>query len=91
VWWEQPEPLLGLMPRDGRPTHRRRVIPGSILLLYTDGLVESPSRLIDDGIARVRSVLRDNPDRTGEDLCTQVIESAPRRADDIALLLVRLT
>jgi GAF domain-containing protein len=91
VWWEPPEPLLGLMPRDGRPTHRRLVAPGSILLLYTDGLVESPARLIDEGIDRVRSVLRGNPGLTGEDLCTQVIGSAPRRADDIALLLVRLT
>jgi GAF domain-containing protein len=90
VWWESPEPLLGLMPRDGRSTHRRRAAPGSVLLLYTDGLVESPSRMIDDGIARIRSVLRGNPDLTGEDLCTQVIESAPRRTDDIALLLVRL-
>jgi GAF domain-containing protein len=91
VWWESPEPLLGLIPRDGRPTHRRRPEPGSILLLYTDGLVESPSRLIDDGIDRIRTVLRSNPGVTGEDLCTQLIESAPRRADDIALLLVRLT
>jgi serine phosphatase RsbU (regulator of sigma subunit) len=90
VWWESPEPLLGLMPRDGRSTHRRRAAPGSVLLLYTDGLVESPSRMIDDGIARVRSVLRGNPGLSGEDLCTQVIESAPRRTDDIALLLVRL-
>jgi GAF domain-containing protein len=91
VWWETPEPLLGLMPRDGRPTHRRRAAPGSILLLYTDGLVESPSRLIDDGIGRLRGVLHGNPGLTGEELCTQLIESAPRRSDDIALLLVRLT
>jgi GAF domain-containing protein len=91
IWWESPEPLLGLMPRDGRPTHRRRVAPGSMLLLYTDGLVESPSRMIDDGIERIRSVLRAGQGHTGEDLCTRVIESAPRRADDIALLLVRLT
>lgn len=91
VWWESPEPLLGLMPRDSRPTHRRRVEPGSMLLLYTDGLVESPSRLIDDGIDRIRAVLRGNQGHTGEDLCTRLIESAARRADDIALLLVRLT
>lgn len=89
VWWEPPEPLLGLMPRDGRPTHRRRVPPGSTLLLYTDGLVESPSRLIDEGIGRIRSVLQADG-LTGDELCTRLIESAPRRADDIALLLVRL-
>jgi GAF domain-containing protein len=91
VWWESPEPLLGLMPGDARPTHRRRAAPGSTLLLYTDGLVESPSRLIDDGIDRLRTVLRGNPRLTGDELCTQLIESAPRRSDDIALLLVRLT
>jgi hypothetical protein len=61
-----------------------------MLLLYTDGLVESPSRLIDDGIDRIRSVLRGNAGLTGDELCTGVIGSAARRADDIALLLVRL-
>jgi serine phosphatase RsbU (regulator of sigma subunit) len=90
VWWEAPEPLLGLMPRDDRPTHRRRLAPGSMLLLYTDGLVESPSRLIDDGIGRIRSVLRANPGRPVDEICAQLVESTTRRADDIALLLIKL-
>ncbi|MGK5681072.1 SpoIIE family protein phosphatase [Actinoplanes sp. URMC 104] len=90
VWWEQPEPLLGLIPRDQRTTHHRRVAPGSTLLLYTDGLVEHPAHLIDDGIARIRSVLHGNPSLPPQELCARLVESVRRRADDIALLVVGL-
>jgi serine phosphatase RsbU (regulator of sigma subunit) len=91
VWWETPEPLLGLIPRVDRTTHHRQVRAGSTLLLYTDGLVEHPARLIDEGINRLRDVLRGNAGRPAEELCSRLIEAAPRRADDIALLVVRLT
>ena len=90
VWWETPEPLLGLIPREGRATHRRRVAAGSTLLLYTDGLVEHPARMIDEGIARVRAVLVDGGGLPGDELCSRLIDSADRRADDIVLLLIRL-
>ncbi|WP_239162789.1 SpoIIE family protein phosphatase [Paractinoplanes rishiriensis] len=90
VWWESPEPLLGLMPGDPRSTHRRRIPPGSTLLLYTDGLVEHPAQLIDDGIGRIRAVLRNNPTVPAADLCSRLIETATRRDDDIALLVIRL-
>lgn len=90
IWWETPEPLLGLFPRAQRTTHHRRVPPGSTLLLYTDGLVEHPAHLIDHGIARVRSVLLGNAALPPDELCTRLLDSAPRRADDIALLVVGL-
>nr|WP_296070477.1 GAF domain-containing SpoIIE family protein phosphatase [uncultured Actinoplanes sp.] len=90
VWWVSPEPLLGLLPRDVRTTHRRDVPPGSTLLLYTDGLVEHPARLIDEGIARVRGVLRGNAALPADDLCSRLIDSASRRTDDIALLVACL-
>jgi len=91
VWWEDPEPLLGLLPRDKRGTHRRTVAVGSTLLLYTDGLVEDPGQLIDEGIGQIVDVLRGNAGVPGEELCSRLIGAAPRRADDIALLLIRLT
>jgi serine phosphatase RsbU (regulator of sigma subunit) len=90
VWWEPPEPLLGLQPRAKRATHRRSVPTGSTLLLYTDGLVEDPAELIDDGIDRITEVLRGNAALPGEELCTLLIGAARRRADDIALLLIRV-
>ena len=90
IWWEAPEPLLGLLPRDERSTHRRRVQPGSTLLLYTDGLVEHPAKLIDEGIARIRAVLRGNAHLSTDELCTRLLNTATRHDDDIALLVVRL-
>jgi serine phosphatase RsbU (regulator of sigma subunit) len=90
AWWETPEPLLGLAPRGQRATHRRTVPAGSTLLLYTDGLVEDPGHLLDEGIDRVAETLRADAARPGEELCTCLVETAPRRADDIAFLLIRL-
>ena len=90
VWWERPEPLLGLLPRTARATHRRAVPAGSTLVLYTDGLVEDPAHLIDEGIGRVKGVLRGNADLAGEELCSRLIAAASRRLDDIALLLIRV-
>ncbi|MCA2215371.1 SpoIIE family protein phosphatase [Wangella sp. NEAU-J3] len=91
VWWTPTEPLLGLLPRTVRTTHRRTVPAGSTLLLYTDGLVEDPAHLIDEGIGRVAAVLRANAGAPGEDVCSRLIEAATRRADDIALLLIRMS
>ena len=90
VWWSTPEPLLGLTSRQERATHRRTVPVGSTLLLYTDGLIEHPGHVLDEGIARMEAVLRGNAEVAGEELCTRLIEAASRRADDIALLLVRV-
>ncbi|SDT69586.1 SpoIIE family protein phosphatase [Actinoplanes derwentensis] len=91
VWWVPPEPLLGLPPREPRTTARRWVPPGSTLILYTDGLVEDREQLLDDGINRLSEVLRTNAGCPADDLCTRLLAAAPRRSDDIALLLVHLT
>ncbi|KHD79050.1 stage II sporulation protein E [Actinoplanes utahensis] len=91
VWWVQPEPLLGLLPYEPRTTTQRHVPPGSTLVLYTDGLVEDREQLIDDGIARLSAVLGDAAGRPTDDLCNHLLAAAPRRSDDIALLLIHLT
>ena len=90
VWWEKPAPLLGLTAGGKRVTHYRPVPAGSTLLLYTDGLVEVPGQVIDDGIAAIAVVLRGGAGLPGEELCERLIAAAARRADDIAFLLVRI-
>ena len=90
AWWVPPEPLLGLPPRAPRSTTIRYVPAGSTLLLYTDGLVENRDQLLDDGIDRLSAVLRANATISGEELCSRLLDVAPRRTDDIALLLVHL-
>lgn len=66
------------------------IAPGSVLAMYTDGLVESRGEDIDDGIARLADALRDRwPDLGAR--CGGVLERLGRAAgsgDDVALLLV---
>ncbi len=93
VWWETPEPLLGLLPREKRHTHRREVPAGSTLVLYTDGLIERPDEILDEGIARVLLRLRGQAGLSGDELCTLLtgkVDATVRRPDDTALLLVKL-
>jgi len=64
--------------------------PGSTLVLYTDGLVESRSVNLEDGLAR----LAGTPSRTAradlETLAQHLLSQAPRdQADDLTLLLLR--
>ncbi|MGA5731957.1 SpoIIE family protein phosphatase [Streptomyces seoulensis] len=47
----------GLAPADGRPVHERLLDPGSVLLLYTDGLVEHPGRDFDEVTDRAACLL----------------------------------
>ena len=90
VWWNEPEPLLGLLPFGSRTTHCRTAPPGSTLLFYTDGLVEEPQRTVDAMIDHLSRLLRANAHLPGSQLCDALLAAAPRRCDDIALLLARL-
>jgi serine phosphatase RsbU (regulator of sigma subunit) len=87
--------LLGVaLPADERrPSREVELRHGSMLLLFTDGLVEVPGESISDSIDRLKSVTADAA-RTGPDaLCEQLISSrgSTQRRDDVAILAVRLT
>jgi serine phosphatase RsbU (regulator of sigma subunit) len=69
--------------------HVFSIPPGSTLVLYTDGLVESRRRSIDTGLERLAEVARRS---TGdvERLADEIVEALPeQRQDDIALLALR--
>ncbi|MEU1593513.1 SpoIIE family protein phosphatase [Streptomyces sp. NPDC005708] len=63
---------------------------GSLLALYTDGLIETRDHDIDVGMRRLATALA-QPDRCLEDLCARATQTRPRQApsDDVTLLLVR--
>ncbi|MGW3445401.1 SpoIIE family protein phosphatase [Streptomyces sp. NPDC001076] len=63
---------------------------GSLLGLYTDGLIETRDHDIDVGMHRLGSALA-QPDRPLEELCGHAMETVPGQApcDDATLLLVR--
>ncbi|MER6614198.1 SpoIIE family protein phosphatase [Streptomyces xantholiticus] len=65
---------------------------GSLLALYTDGLMEARDRDIDQGLEVLARVLTDHRDLPLEELCDQVVAAllpGGTTADDTALLLVR--
>ena len=68
--------------------------PGCVLALYTDGLIESRSVGIDVGMADLARALADGPDGApfGHQYASSLISRlVPDPADDIALLLARIT
>ncbi|MEU6474619.1 SpoIIE family protein phosphatase [Streptomyces massasporeus] len=85
----QPGPPLGI---GGLPFEATELeLPeGSLLALYTDGLLDGRAREADKGIAELRRVL-DQSATSLETLCDTVIDAVlpDRRTDDAALLLAR--
>ncbi|MGJ3561298.1 PP2C family protein-serine/threonine phosphatase [Streptomyces sp. INA 01156] len=82
-------PLLGLGDLPFESTEFE-VPEGSLLVLYTDGLIESRDRDIDVGLEILRGALS-HPDRTPEQTCDAVLDALlPNRGnDDVALLVAR--
>jgi serine phosphatase RsbU (regulator of sigma subunit) len=87
----QPELLLGLDPAAPRSERVVDLEPGSILLLYSDGLVERRTADLDHGIARLADALARDGDLDPEKLCDRLIAEVgvDNNDDDIALLALR--
>ncbi|MFE6595460.1 SpoIIE family protein phosphatase [Streptomyces sp. NPDC057781] len=81
-------PPLGL---GGLPfeTAELQLSEGSMLVLYTDGLVERRGRDIDEGLEALRSTLAGAHERTPEEICEAVFDGMlpEHRHDDVALLV----
>ncbi|WP_316745292.1 SpoIIE family protein phosphatase [Streptomyces sp. MK7] len=83
-------PVLGVDHASAYAHTRIALPPGSVLALYTDGLVEEPGTDIDVGIDRLRASLAHARADSLDELADRILHNArgsPYRADDIALLL----
>ncbi|MFC8666932.1 SpoIIE family protein phosphatase [Streptomyces sp. NPDC057199] len=71
-------------------TAQFELLPGSLLALYTDGLVESRARDVDAALNVIRSVLAQAP-ASLEDTCDRLLSALlpSRPFDDVALLVAR--
>ncbi len=78
---------LGGMPFD---TAEFQLAEGSLLVLYTDGLVEERTRDIGEGLELLRAALS-HPDRDPGETCRAVLDQLlpTPPADDVALLIAR--
>lgn len=66
--------------------------PGSLILLYTDGLVERAGETLDDGLARLEAAAAECADLPVETVCTELLSRmAPRTGyrDDVVVLALR--
>ncbi|MEU2880034.1 PP2C family protein-serine/threonine phosphatase [Streptomyces sp. NPDC007070] len=85
-------PLLGIDPAATYPTTRVGLAPGSVLVLYTDGLVESPDVDIEDALAELGQRLGEAGRTPLDELADCLVRhsaAARERADDVALSLLR--
>ncbi|GAA2428073.1 PP2C family protein-serine/threonine phosphatase [Streptomyces macrosporus] len=80
-----------------RPSHRPQAItaytPGSVLILYTDGLVERRGESIDAGLERLAESLARHSDLDPEEIADNLLEDQGMNdgnPDDVALVVIRL-
>ncbi|MER7187395.1 SpoIIE family protein phosphatase, partial [Streptomyces hyaluromycini] len=92
----QPHPALGaeFVVREPFEVHEFTVPPGSLLVLYTDGLVEDPATSIDEGIGQLTDVVRevhpwDDLQQAARRVVAGLAPKEPLR-DDVTLLLARM-
>lgn len=75
----------------GRRTHTIDLPPGAVLVLYTDGLVEAPTRQLDDGMALLsQAITTDSAEAVSANIMATMVGTQPAH-DDIALLVLRHT
>lgn len=73
-------PPLGIPMRSNREaTHR--LLPGSMLILYTDGLVERRDRALDEGMKDILTIASQTP-RITETMCEALIAAADPEGDE---------
>ncbi|MFF5189230.1 SpoIIE family protein phosphatase [Streptomyces sp. NPDC000345] len=85
-------PLLGIDGSATYPTTEFELGPGSVLALYTDGLIETPGVDIEEAVADLGRRLGERGDRPLEELADELVgpyAAAEERIDDVALLLLR--
>ncbi|WP_159765320.1 SpoIIE family protein phosphatase [Streptomyces sp. HM190] len=88
---EEHDHLLGTGLARGRTDVLTPLPPLSTLVLYTDGLIESPGHVLDRGMARLRQHAAALAQRPLHVFCDLLLERArpPENGDDVALLVLR--
>ena len=87
-----PDPPLGVVAAARYSTVRTTLEPGAILVLYSDGLVETRSESLEDGLSRLAGALTGDVADLNATCAAIVADVAQQdREDDVTILLARLT
>jgi sigma-B regulation protein RsbU (phosphoserine phosphatase) len=92
AWGGRSTPLNLSGAAGGREEATESLPPGSMVLLYTDGLVEQRSQPLDQGMERLRSSVAAQPSDTVSAMLARLIREVPgsEHDDDICVLAARL-
>jgi Stage II sporulation protein E (SpoIIE) len=81
--------LLATPPDQNAPARKFGLFGDPILLFFTDGLIERPGQLIDEGLDRPRrAVAAEPPEAACAAAMGALVGSEPSR-DDVTLLMIR--
>ncbi|MDS1271304.1 SpoIIE family protein phosphatase [Lipingzhangella sp. LS1_29] len=90
IWQPATGPPVGVDPDSTYPVSERLLDPGQTLLMCSDGLLESTSVPMDEGLAQVGQALISQQTNV-EETASRLVELTPAgRGDDIALLVARM-
>lgn len=83
--------VIGAEPSASHIQAEEELEPGSTLLLFTDGLVETPGQSLDAAVAALARTIARAPASAAE-VCQQIVQSTDTEAlrDDVALLAIRV-
>lgn len=83
--------LLGARLRTPRRSLTLPLLPGSTLLLHTDGLIETRTATVDDGTDRLHAHLRGRDGVPLDELVADLVDHVPvEHQDDVAVLGLRI-
>ncbi|MFD5050013.1 SpoIIE family protein phosphatase [Streptomyces tendae] len=83
------DPPLCVAPVLPRTSHHHIIAPGDTLLLYTDGLIETPTASLDEGQHRLLTAAAHQRGSPLSDLLDSLQRSLSDNRDDIALIAFR--
>lgn len=86
------DPLLGVHPEVARGDHEADAPEGGLLLLYTDGLIETRTEDLEHGLDRLQASLAAHRDRPAGEVLDAVVGDlvGDHPADDVAVIAVRV-
>ncbi|MFB9391811.1 SpoIIE family protein phosphatase [Streptomyces coeruleoprunus] len=82
-------PPLGVLADAEFPMTELGLSPGTLVTLLTDGLVESSTLTLDEGLRAVRELLAGADPADPGRVADELVASTRRRDDDVAVLLLR--
>ncbi|MBE0642865.1 MAG: SpoIIE family protein phosphatase [Bacteroidetes bacterium] len=88
---------LGMLPETDYHEELLQLQPGDVLVLYTDGIIESTNERDDEfGIRRLRDTVRATASKTAQEILFQIITEAQEhhggtdQSDDVTMMVLRV-